>query len=348
MWALGCIILWVGLLLWRHRFLINPNRRSTRLTVVKSRSTWVLTSKNSPTNSNDTLDLVDIHVGPTMVKDLVKPHLNPSIHRCLSELLPRSKFQLNTSKSTFMKVVQLVEGHNFHVDWHFKFWVEKHEKLAHRSVRPVHDKWVAFKVGKSLLQNLLRKTLYSLFESGRGYLDLQLLYSTFDALVFKKWSYSFSNRCSATRVEPERRRAATLRTPLHAARRAAHRLPWRPHPRRARGLTPPEPHLPQVHAPRGISFSPHTTHHPPPAPCARAERTAGPSAVPHTGTTAASPPSSGHHRREHAPYLRSLTPLMRTPSRRRSSRSTASAIDGRSVKLPSAFTPSFPLVQIAS
>jgi hypothetical protein len=27
-----------------------------------------------------------------------------------------SKIQLNTSKSTFMKVVHLVEGHNFHVD----------------------------------------------------------------------------------------------------------------------------------------------------------------------------------------------------------------------------------------
>jgi hypothetical protein len=37
-----------------------------------------------------------------------------------------------------MKVVQLVEGHNFHVDWHFKFGVEKHEKVAQRSVSPVH------------------------------------------------------------------------------------------------------------------------------------------------------------------------------------------------------------------
>jgi hypothetical protein len=31
-----------------------------------------------------------------------------------------SKIHLNTSKSTFTKVVHLVEGHNFHVDWHFK------------------------------------------------------------------------------------------------------------------------------------------------------------------------------------------------------------------------------------
>jgi hypothetical protein len=36
-----------------------------------------------------------------MVKDLVKPHF---------------KIHINTSKSTFMEVVQLVEGHNFHVD----------------------------------------------------------------------------------------------------------------------------------------------------------------------------------------------------------------------------------------
>jgi hypothetical protein len=27
-----------------------------------------------------------------------------------------------------MKVVGLVEGHNFHVDWHFKFGEEKLEK----------------------------------------------------------------------------------------------------------------------------------------------------------------------------------------------------------------------------
>jgi hypothetical protein len=39
-----------------------------------------------------------------------------------------SKIQLNTSKSTFMKVVRLVEGNNFRADWHFKFWVENCEK----------------------------------------------------------------------------------------------------------------------------------------------------------------------------------------------------------------------------
>jgi hypothetical protein len=29
-----------------------------------------------------------------------------------------------------MKVVHLVGGHNFHVDWHFQFGVEKLEKLV--------------------------------------------------------------------------------------------------------------------------------------------------------------------------------------------------------------------------
>jgi hypothetical protein len=38
------------------RFLFNPNSQSTLLTVVKSRSTWVLTSKTSPTNPNDPID----------------------------------------------------------------------------------------------------------------------------------------------------------------------------------------------------------------------------------------------------------------------------------------------------
>jgi hypothetical protein len=32
-----------------------------------------------------------------------------------------SKFHQNTSKSTNMKVVQFVEGHNFNVGWYFQF-----------------------------------------------------------------------------------------------------------------------------------------------------------------------------------------------------------------------------------
>jgi hypothetical protein len=79
-----------------------------------------------------------------------------------------SKFHLNTSKSTTMKVVQLVEGHNFHVDWHFKFWAEKGEKLGQLAVPPVHRDMAAFNVGNPILQNPLRKTPHGLCESGRG------------------------------------------------------------------------------------------------------------------------------------------------------------------------------------
>jgi hypothetical protein len=79
-----------------------------------------------------------------------------------------SKIHLNTSKSTFMKVVHLVEGHNFHVDWHFKFWVEIGEKLSQLTVPPVQRERSAFKVGTTFLQNPLRKTLDDLYKSCRG------------------------------------------------------------------------------------------------------------------------------------------------------------------------------------
>jgi hypothetical protein len=57
-----------------------------------------------------------------------------------------------------MKVVHLVEGHNFHVDWHCKFWVEIGEKLDRLPVPPVYRGMPAFKVGTTFLQNPLRKT----------------------------------------------------------------------------------------------------------------------------------------------------------------------------------------------
>jgi hypothetical protein len=56
-----------------------------------------------------------------------------------------------------MKVVHLVEGHNFHVDWHFKFGGEKLEKLAPRSASTVQEQRLAFKVDSYFLLNLLRK-----------------------------------------------------------------------------------------------------------------------------------------------------------------------------------------------
>jgi hypothetical protein len=49
-----------------------------------------------------------------------------------------------------MKVVQFVEGHNFHVDWYFKFRGGKGEKLGQLTEPPVHRHTLAFKVGKLL------------------------------------------------------------------------------------------------------------------------------------------------------------------------------------------------------
>jgi hypothetical protein len=67
-----------------------------------------------------------------------------------------------------MKVVHLDEGHNFHVDWHFKFWVEIGEKLDRLTVPPVHRDRPAFKVGTTFLQNPSSKTLDDLYKSCRG------------------------------------------------------------------------------------------------------------------------------------------------------------------------------------
>jgi hypothetical protein len=69
-----------------------------------------------------------------------------------------SKIHLNTSKSTNMKVVRFVEGHNFHVDWHFKFWVEIGEKCGQPTTSPIHRDMATFKVWQQIVQNPLRKT----------------------------------------------------------------------------------------------------------------------------------------------------------------------------------------------
>jgi hypothetical protein len=57
-----------------------------------------------------------------------------------------------------MKVVQFFEGHNFHIEWHFKFLVEKGEKLGQLSAAPVHRDLTAFKVWQQFVQKPLRKT----------------------------------------------------------------------------------------------------------------------------------------------------------------------------------------------
>jgi hypothetical protein len=64
--------------------------KSNRLTLVKPRSTWTITSKTEPTIPNDPLGQVKTTCGQTWVKDTVKPRLNPDVGECLLELLPRS------------------------------------------------------------------------------------------------------------------------------------------------------------------------------------------------------------------------------------------------------------------
>jgi hypothetical protein len=92
--------------------------------------------------------------------------------------------------------------------------VENPKKLAQRLVSPIEEHRLAFKVGKPPLQILLRKTLYSLFESDRGLLHLQFSDSKFGQLLFKILEiFEFKHWLSKIQVvrprRAPRRRAAT-------------------------------------------------------------------------------------------------------------------------------------------
>jgi hypothetical protein len=78
---------------------------SNRLTLVKPRSTWIITSKTEPTTPNDPLGHVKTTCGQTWVEDTTKPRLNPDVSACFGTFVVFSKFYLNTSKSPNMKVV---------------------------------------------------------------------------------------------------------------------------------------------------------------------------------------------------------------------------------------------------
>jgi hypothetical protein len=58
-----------------------------------------------------------------------------------------------------MKVVDLDEGHNFHVDWHFNF-ERKNLKINCKPEFTVCNNLLTFKVGIQITFNLGRKTLY--------------------------------------------------------------------------------------------------------------------------------------------------------------------------------------------
>jgi hypothetical protein len=100
--------------------------------------------------------------GP-LVKDTVKDTVKTGL-----TFAAFPKIHLNTSKSTFMKVVHLIEGRNFRVEWHFKFWVEIGEKLDGLAVPPVFQNRPTVNVGTTFPQNPLTKTLDGLYESCRG------------------------------------------------------------------------------------------------------------------------------------------------------------------------------------
>jgi hypothetical protein len=58
-----------------------------------------------------------VKIGQTLVKTPLKPltlHVNPRTFAAFS------KFHLNTSNSPNIKVVQFVEGHNFHGQWNLR------------------------------------------------------------------------------------------------------------------------------------------------------------------------------------------------------------------------------------
>jgi hypothetical protein len=142
---------------------------SNRLTLVKPRSTWVITSKTSPMNPIEPLDQVYTLPWSTFGQRHGQTLLKPWRQRMSSGTFATfSKFHLNTSKSTNMRVVQFVEEHNFHEDWHSRFREEIGEKLGQLSASPVHRNLGAFKVRQQIVQNPLRKTPYGLCKSCRG------------------------------------------------------------------------------------------------------------------------------------------------------------------------------------
>jgi hypothetical protein len=69
---------------------MTESAESNLLTLVKPRSTWVITLKTEPTTPNDPLDQVKTTCGQTWVKDTVKPRLNPDVGECHLDLLPCS------------------------------------------------------------------------------------------------------------------------------------------------------------------------------------------------------------------------------------------------------------------
>jgi hypothetical protein len=72
-----------------------------------------------------------------------------------------SNFHLNTSKSPNVKVVYFVEGHNFHVEWHLKFGVERREKCKSTLLGTIHWCPENSDLGMTFVHKRLRKRPYT-------------------------------------------------------------------------------------------------------------------------------------------------------------------------------------------
>jgi hypothetical protein len=70
---------------------MTESAESNLLTLVKPRSTWVITSKTLPVNPIEPIDQVSTHTrGQPLVKDTVKPRLKADVGECNPDLLPSS------------------------------------------------------------------------------------------------------------------------------------------------------------------------------------------------------------------------------------------------------------------
>jgi hypothetical protein len=69
---------------------MTESAESNMLTLVKPRSTWVITSKTCQQTLLNPLTKPSHPCGQPLVKDTVKPRLNTDVGECLPELLPRS------------------------------------------------------------------------------------------------------------------------------------------------------------------------------------------------------------------------------------------------------------------
>jgi hypothetical protein len=159
--------------------LLTLMSRSTVLTLVKWRSTWAITSKTSPTSSNDPLWSIS---GQGLVKTLVKPLKHPltfyvSRNFCTVLQISPKHFKISQCKSyVFCRGTQLSCWVAFLV-WSVNWWKMQVNASRHYSLE------LRFlQSSTAFMQNPLIKTLYGLCKSCRGSADLQLCYLALGAL----------------------------------------------------------------------------------------------------------------------------------------------------------------------